>query len=155
MSSGMLRRVTLVRTDVSEELSTSIIRVIRIRELGKTLAVTINWRTLRRNTMHRLLVTANIPISRILATLMMEALSSSKPSVLTRATRRIIPEDDILHGHRRENLKSYTIITFRKLDWFPKKAVFCFLGILRRVLLVRTDFSSQRASDASNCQRCS
>jgi DNA-binding TFAR19-related protein (PDSD5 family) len=35
-SSGMLRRVTLVRTDISEELSASIIRVIRIGELGKS-----------------------------------------------------------------------------------------------------------------------
>jgi hypothetical protein len=34
----MLRRVALVRTDVSEELSASIIRVTRIGELG-TLAV--------------------------------------------------------------------------------------------------------------------
>jgi hypothetical protein len=33
-SSGMLRRVALVRTDVSEELSASIIRVTRIGELG-------------------------------------------------------------------------------------------------------------------------
>jgi hypothetical protein len=39
MSSGMLRRVALVRTDVSEELSASYIRVPRIGELG-TLAVT-------------------------------------------------------------------------------------------------------------------
>jgi hypothetical protein len=38
-SSGMLRRVALVRTDVSEELSASFIRVTRISELG-TLAVT-------------------------------------------------------------------------------------------------------------------
>jgi demethoxyubiquinone hydroxylase (CLK1/Coq7/Cat5 family) len=38
-SSGMLRRVALVRTDVSEELSASVIRVTRIGELG-TLAVT-------------------------------------------------------------------------------------------------------------------
>jgi hypothetical protein len=38
VSSGMLRRVALVRTDVSEELSASFIRVIRIGELGITLA---------------------------------------------------------------------------------------------------------------------
>jgi hypothetical protein len=41
-SSGMLRRVALVRTDVSEELSASFIRVIRIGELGKTLALPSN-----------------------------------------------------------------------------------------------------------------
>jgi hypothetical protein len=38
-SFGMLRRVALVRTDVSEELNTSFIRVTRIGELGKTLAI--------------------------------------------------------------------------------------------------------------------
>jgi hypothetical protein len=49
-SSGLLRLVTLVRADVSEELSTSTIRVTGIGELGTTLAVTSNRRTLRRNT---------------------------------------------------------------------------------------------------------
>jgi hypothetical protein len=44
-SSGMLRRVALVRTDVSEELSASFITVIGIGELGTTLAVTRNRRT--------------------------------------------------------------------------------------------------------------
>jgi hypothetical protein len=38
-SSGMLRRVALVRTDVSEDLSASIIRMTRIGEVG-TLGVT-------------------------------------------------------------------------------------------------------------------
>jgi hypothetical protein len=37
VSSGMLRRVALVRTDVSEELRASFIRVTRIDDLGKTL----------------------------------------------------------------------------------------------------------------------
>jgi hypothetical protein len=40
LSAGMSRHVALVRTDVSEELSVSIIRVTRIGELGTTLAVT-------------------------------------------------------------------------------------------------------------------
>jgi hypothetical protein len=39
VSSGMLRRVALVRTDFSEELSASFIKVTRIDELGTTLAV--------------------------------------------------------------------------------------------------------------------
>jgi hypothetical protein len=47
VSSGMLRRVALVRTDVSEELSASFIGVTRTGELGTTLAVTSNRRTLR------------------------------------------------------------------------------------------------------------
>jgi hypothetical protein len=63
----MLCHVTLVRTDVSEELSASAIRVTRISELG-TLAVM---------------------------------------SVLTRGTRRNVPEDAVLQSHRHENLKSY------------------------------------------------
>jgi hypothetical protein len=46
----MLRLVALVRTDVSEELSASFIRVTIIGELGTTLAITSNRRTLRRNT---------------------------------------------------------------------------------------------------------
>jgi hypothetical protein len=40
------------------------------------------------------------------STLKMEAIRSSEMSVHTRSTRRHIPEEGILHSHRRENLKS-------------------------------------------------
>jgi hypothetical protein len=80
VSSGMLCHVALVRTDVSEELSASFIRV----------------------------TTGIVTSSPILVTLMKEALISSEASVLTRATWHNTPEDTILHRHRRENLKSYT-----------------------------------------------
>jgi hypothetical protein len=88
-SSGMLRRAALVRTDVSEELSASFIRVTRIGEL----------------------VTASVvPSSPILVTLIKDALLSSETSVLTRVTRRNIPEDNILNNSRKyiNTTQSYT-----------------------------------------------
>jgi hypothetical protein len=48
-----------------------------------------------------------VPSSPILVILMMEALSSSETSVLTRATWRNIPEDAILYSHRHKNQNSY------------------------------------------------
>jgi hypothetical protein len=83
----MLRLVALMRTDVSEELTASIIRVTKIGELGTMLAVTNN-----RSTLHSV----------------RQLLSSSETSVLPRATWRNIPEDAILHSHRREYLESST-----------------------------------------------
>jgi hypothetical protein len=99
-SSGMLRRVDLVSTDVSEKRSASIIRVTRVGELGKMLAVTSN-RLLCANiaflrSLRRLLVTANVvPSSPILATVLMEELSSLVTSTLKKAPQLNIPEDDI------------------------------------------------------------
>jgi hypothetical protein len=78
VSSGKLRRVTPVRTDLSEELSASFIRMARIGELGTTLALTSNSLVFLRS-VRRLLVTASVvPSSPITVTLMKEALSSSQ-----------------------------------------------------------------------------
>jgi hypothetical protein len=96
----MLRRVTLEKADVSEERVASIIRVIRIGELGTTLAITIVFLC----TVRRLLVTTNIvPSSPILVTLMM-VIRSSEMSVLTRVIWRNNPEDGILQHLRLSRL---------------------------------------------------
>jgi hypothetical protein len=72
----------------------------------------INTDSLPLRSMIRLLVTVNaVSSSLILFTMMMEAIRSSEPSVLTRATLRHIPEDAILHSHRGEDLKSYIALT--------------------------------------------
>jgi hypothetical protein len=121
VSSGVLRRVALVRIDVSEEFSASFIRVTRIGELGTTLAVTSIVRS-----------------SPILVILTKEALRSSETSVLTRATRCNIPEDAILHGHRCETstLTSMWDLCFsrRRLCRMPSS------GISH---IVRTDVSEE------------
>jgi hypothetical protein len=103
-------RADLVRNDILEERSASIIRVTRIGEIATTIALTSNRRTLRRNN------SSAVRSSSILLTLMIEALSSFE-TVLTRTTRHNIPDDGILHSHRHENFKSYI-------------GLLCFMGII-------------------------
>jgi hypothetical protein len=90
----MRRYVALVTTDVSEERN-AFIKVTRIGELG---------------TWSKLSVTANVvPSSLILSTLMMGATRSFETSIVTRVTRRLIPEDF--------NFKFYIALTDLTLYW--------------------------------------
>jgi hypothetical protein len=104
----MLRRMALVKSDVSEEPSASIIRVTRIGELETLAATSKRGRLLKvvfLRSVRRLLITAKVvPNSPILVTLIMEALRSSETRVLIRATPCNISEDGSLHSHRREIL---------------------------------------------------
>jgi hypothetical protein len=86
----MYFRVAVIKTDVSEELITSIIRV---------------------SSVFQLLVTANdVPSALSLSTLIMEAIESYDTTVLTPATLRHIAEADGLHSHRRANFRSYRVL---------------------------------------------
>jgi hypothetical protein len=75
------------------------------------ISVSSNYQLVFLRRLLQLLVTADVPSLLILFTLMMEVTFSPETSVFTRAIRRHIPEDDVLHSHRRENLKFCRALT--------------------------------------------
>jgi hypothetical protein len=97
----MLRRVALVRTDVSEERSVSIISATEMGEPGTTLAVTSNRRTLRRNRCSQ--------IARYLPPWWCGRNVPPKRRFLREPQGVNFPANDILHSHSRENLKSNSV----------------------------------------------
>jgi hypothetical protein len=104
-------------------------------------------------------------VHRIFVTLMKETLSSSETSVLMRATRRNIPEDDILHSHRRENLKCWTLNRFTVLFYILKVSSYVnikYSKICERplisnfIIICQADFECNHASGktAIQCITC-
>jgi hypothetical protein len=106
----MLCRLSLVRTDVSEQL----LRTVR-----------------------RLLVTANVPSSPILVTLIMEVLSSSKSSILTRITWHNIPQDRFFTTDNTHisllvcRLTNFCLHYSRKPRWNGQSLPLCLKNILK------------------------
>jgi hypothetical protein len=87
--------VALIRTDVSEDRIASI---FRMHECDSPTSLCL----------YKSLQLRSVPCSHS-CTLKMEAIRSSETSVLIRATRRHLPEDDNHHSYRRGNLKSYIL----------------------------------------------
>jgi hypothetical protein len=85
-----------LRTDVSGERIPSITRVIRIGDQGTTIEVTTETRCEEIQCTYCVVYYDDVDDT------------SLESSVSTRSTRLHIPEDDILHSHYREHLKSYT-----------------------------------------------
>jgi hypothetical protein len=127
-SSGMWRRIALVRIDVSEESFASIIRVQRNSQLGTKLAVaetSNDWADIRlrivrsyrshtalhprrRDTLHR-----HRPknLKSYIALTGWTLYWRCNVSPVKYELGFYIPQDDILHSHRREHLKSYIALT--------------------------------------------
>jgi hypothetical protein len=109
--------VALIRTDVSEDRIASIFRVYDCEQtqsevvnscIGSDSIGTVESLPIQE-------LTTSLWVCSQSYTLKIEAIRSSETSVLIRATRRHLPEDDNHHSHRRGNLKSYFFnVTFRR-----------------------------------------
>jgi hypothetical protein len=112
LSSGMWRRVSFVRTDVSEKCVPSTFRAERFSELGRTLQVTSKQLVFLCSVLQLLISANTFRSSLILSTLKLEVTYFPETSVLTRAKRRHISEDGISHNRCTINLKSYLLSVF-------------------------------------------
>jgi hypothetical protein len=106
-SSVILCRVALVRTDVSEDRSASIIRVTRIVELNvnrneQPTHAAKKYYVLIFLILVLILETNVVPSSPILVTLMSEGYPFLRNFGLTKATWHHIPEDHMRNSHRRD-----------------------------------------------------
>jgi hypothetical protein len=118
----VLHHVAIVRIDVSEECSASIIRVTRIGELGATLAVTSNRRTLRRNT------NINTKTNTFY-------IFENDVIVFQCFDVEIMTENHLGFSHNTYILPKFYSVKYRK----KHAAIKVSSGMLRRVALVRTD----------------
>jgi hypothetical protein len=90
VSSGVLGRVTLVRSDVSEELSPSFIRVTRIGELGSTLAVTSNRRMLVTSQKTPFFIVTAVKTSNLTSSLLLRGLHVKRAFLRSHYTVRAV-----------------------------------------------------------------
>jgi hypothetical protein len=121
----MLRRVALGRTDVSEELSASFIRVTRICELGKTLAVTSNRHTLRKNTnLTNCVETYAVACRRELSGVLLYVVGSRPVVAFRNETWELnLKEQDYKQGSNIKNLASRSFV-----KCLPSREEWCLLG---------------------------
>jgi hypothetical protein len=112
-SSGRWRLVALIRTDVSEDalLKVPLFQTPHSSNPGLFTRYTLGVVFLESPPIQEL--TVSLCTCSHSFTLKTEAIRSSETSVLIRATRRHLPEDDNHHSRRRGNLKLYAYTLFR------------------------------------------
>jgi hypothetical protein len=120
--------VAFVRTEVSVENITSIIRVERILVLGTTSAVTSIW-----------LITADLSRSWILSTLENEPTRSTGTSILSKPTRRHNPEYGVLHSELLFSVKLLSYVSSGRQHYCEPRRVY-FQMLAKSVLQEQNQF---------------